>query len=111
MRQRWIRLLPIMMLTYIIAFMDRTNIAFAIPTMSKELGFAPSVVGFAAGVLFLGYGISQSAGGWLADRGHGKTLIKGSAGSNLALQGDPEFGRGGCSPVRIFLTQGAVQAH
>jgi sugar phosphate permease len=75
MRQRWIRLLPIMMLTYIIAFMDRTNIAFSIPTMSKELGFAPSVVGFAAGVLFLGYGISQSAGGWLADRGHGKTLI------------------------------------
>jgi sugar phosphate permease len=75
MQQRWFRLLPIMMMTYIIAFMDRTNIAFAIPTMSKELGFSPSVVGFAAGVLFLALGISQSGGGWLADRGHGKSMI------------------------------------
>ena len=26
-------------------------------------------------MLFLGYGVSQTAGGWLADRGHGKALI------------------------------------
>jgi hypothetical protein len=37
-------------------------------------------------------------------------LIKGITGSNLLLQGDSEFGRGGCSPVQILLTQGAVQA-
>jgi sugar phosphate permease len=75
MQQRWVRLLPIMMLTYVISFMDRTNIGFAIPTMSKELGFTPSVVGFAAGILFLGLGISLPLGGWAADRGHGKTMI------------------------------------
>jgi DDE superfamily endonuclease len=39
-----------------------------------------------------------------------KKLIKGITGSNLLLQGDSEFGRGGCSPVQILLTQGAVQA-
>jgi sugar phosphate permease len=71
----WIRLLPVMMLTYIIAFMDRTNIGFAIPLMGKELHFSPAILGFASGVLFLGYGVSQTAGGWLADRGHGKALI------------------------------------
>ena len=37
-------------------------------------------------------------------------LIKGITGSNLLLQGDSEFGRGGCGPVQILLTQGAVQA-
>jgi len=37
-------------------------------------------------------------------------LIKGLTGSNLLLQEDCEFGRGGCSPIQILLTQGAVQA-
>lgn len=75
MRQRWVRLLPVMMMTFIIAFMDRTNIAFAIPTMGKELGLTPAVLGFASGVLFLGYGVSQGLGGWIADRGFGRALI------------------------------------
>ena len=75
MRQRWVRLLPVMMITFIIAFMDRTNISFAIPTMGRELGLTPAVLGFASGVLFLGYGITQGLGGWIADRGYGRVLI------------------------------------
>lgn len=75
MRQRWTRLLPVMMIAFIIAFLDRTNIGFAIPTMGAELGLTPAILGFASGVLFLGYGISQPMGGWIADRGHGKTLL------------------------------------
>jgi sugar phosphate permease len=64
-----------MMIAFIIAFLDRTNIGFAIPTMGKELGLTPAILGFASGVLFLGYGASQPFGGWIADRGHGKALI------------------------------------
>lgn len=75
MQSRWTRLLPVMMVAFIIAFMDRTNISFAIPTMGKDLSLGASVLGFASGVLFLGYGITQTAGGWIADRGHGKALI------------------------------------
>jgi sugar phosphate permease len=75
MQRRWTRLLPIMMVAFIIAFMDRTNIGFAIPTMGKDLSLSPSILGFASGVLFLGYGITQTLGGWIADRGHGKALI------------------------------------
>jgi sugar phosphate permease len=75
MKQRWIRLLPVMMMTFIIAFMDRTNIGFAIPTMGKELGLTASILGFASGVLFFGYGASQTVCGWLADKGHGKVLV------------------------------------
>jgi sugar phosphate permease len=75
MQSRWTRLLPVMMIAYIIAFMDRTNIGFAIPTMGKDLLLGPSILGFASGVLFLGYGATQTAGGWIADRGYGKALI------------------------------------
>ncbi|MEA3085883.1 MAG: hypothetical protein QOC89_3580 [Paraburkholderia sp.] len=75
MKQRWFRLLPVMMMTLIIAFMDRTNIGFAIPSMGKELALTTSILGFASGVLFLGYGASQILGGWIADKGYGKLLI------------------------------------
>lgn len=75
MDQRWFRLLPVMMVTFIIAFMDRTNIGFAIPLMGKELSITASVLGFASGVLFFGYGMSQTVSGWLADKGHGRTLV------------------------------------
>jgi len=75
MNQRWFRLLPVMMVTFIIAFMDRTNIGFAIPLMGKELSITASVLGFASGVLFFGYGMSQTVCGWLADKGHGRTLV------------------------------------
>ena len=75
MTSRWFRLLPVMMIAFIIAFMDRTNISFAIPSMGKELTLTASVLGFAAGILFLGYGLSQTAGGWIADKGHGKALV------------------------------------
>ncbi len=75
MLSRWTRLLPVMMVAFIIAFMDRTNIGFAIPTMGAELKLDQGALGFASGVLFLGYGISQPLGGWIADRGHGRALI------------------------------------
>src|SRR5271166_7041034 len=105
MRQRWLRLLPIMMVTFIIAFMDRTNISFAIPTMGKELALGTSVLGFASGVLFLGYGLSQSVGGGIADRGHGRVLIA----ALLVLWGATEIAQGFINSaealvaVRFFL--------
>ncbi len=90
MRQRWVRLLPLMMITFIIAFMDRTNISFAIPTMGKELSLTPTILGFASGVLFLGYGVSQTLGGWFADRGQGRNLVTGL----LILWGIVEIAQG-----------------
>jgi MFS family permease len=75
MRRRWTVMLPIMMMTFLISFLDRTNIAFAIPTMRVDLHLDAAVIGFASGVLFLGYAITQGIGGWIADRGHTKTLI------------------------------------
>jgi MFS family permease len=77
MKRRWTVLLPIMMITFLISFLDRTNISFAIPFMGPELGLNAAVLGFSSGVLFLGYAITQAGGGWLADRGHTKALVAG----------------------------------
>jgi MFS transporter, ACS family, tartrate transporter len=49
------RLVPFLMLLYMIAYLDRVNISFAALTMNRDLGISDSVYGFAAGVFFLSY--------------------------------------------------------
>ncbi len=49
------RILPILMLCYLAAFLDRVNIGFAALTMNRDLGFSASAFGFGAGIFFLGY--------------------------------------------------------
>lgn len=49
------RIVPFIMLLYLIAYIDRVNIGFAALTMKEDLGFTASVLGFGAGIFFLGY--------------------------------------------------------
>lgn len=49
------RLLPVLMLGYFAAYLDRVNLSFGALQMNKELGFSASVFGFGAGIFFLGY--------------------------------------------------------
>ena len=49
------RLVPFLMLLYMVAFLDRVNVSFAALTMNRDLGISESVYGFAAGVFFLSY--------------------------------------------------------
>ncbi|WP_062174636.1 MFS transporter [Burkholderia sp. PAMC 26561] len=49
------RLIPFMILMFLINFLDRVNISFAALEMNKDLGLSPSVYGLAAGILFVGY--------------------------------------------------------
>jgi D-galactonate transporter len=49
------RVLPFLMLLFVVAWMDRVNVGFAKLQMSKDLGFSDSVYGFGAGIFFLGY--------------------------------------------------------
>jgi ACS family tartrate transporter-like MFS transporter len=53
------RLVPFLMLLYIVAWFDRINVGFAALQMNKELGFSASVFGFGAGVFFLGYALFE----------------------------------------------------
>jgi len=49
------RLVPFLVILYMVAFLDRVNISFAALTMNRDLGISPSLYGFAAGVFFLSY--------------------------------------------------------
>src|SRR5450631_177647 len=54
-RKVTLRLVPFLVLLYMVAFLDRVNISFAALTMNRDLGISESLYGFAAGVFFLGY--------------------------------------------------------
>jgi len=53
------RLLPFLLLLYIVSWLDRVNIGFAALQMNRDLGFSPAVYGFGAGVFFIGYALFE----------------------------------------------------
>jgi MFS transporter, ACS family, tartrate transporter len=57
-RVTW-RLMPLLMLGYFCAYLDRSNIGMAATTMVKYLGFTNAVFGFGAGLFFLGYFVAE----------------------------------------------------
>jgi ACS family tartrate transporter-like MFS transporter len=46
------RIVPFIMILYLIAYIDRVNIGFAAITMKEDLGFTASILGFGAGIFF-----------------------------------------------------------
>ena len=49
------RIIPFLMLCYIVAYLDRVNVGFAKLQMLADLQFSETVYGLGAGVFFLGY--------------------------------------------------------
>lgn len=57
-RLMW-RLMPFLFLLYIVAYLDRINVGFAVLQMRGQLGLSDRVYGRAAGIFFAGYFIFQ----------------------------------------------------
>src|SRR5689334_6845476 len=53
------RLLPFLLLLYIVAWIDRVNISVAALQMKPDLGLSDTVFGFGAGIFFLGYALFE----------------------------------------------------
>lgn len=49
------KIVPILMVGYFIAFIDRVNIGFAASEMNADLGLSTAIYGLGAGVFFIGY--------------------------------------------------------
>lgn len=68
-RKAYLRLIPLLGLSYLVAYVDRANVAFAKLTMSKDLpGFDNAVIGFGAGVFFLGYFLLEIPGTLIVEK-------------------------------------------
>jgi MFS family permease len=53
------RLMPLLMLGYFCAYLDRSNVGMAATTMSPDLKFSNAVFGFGSGLFFLGYFLAE----------------------------------------------------
>jgi ACS family tartrate transporter-like MFS transporter len=62
-----LRILPLVILLYIISYLDRANVAFAKLRMGKALGFSEEVFGFGIGVFFIGYLFLEIPGALLVE--------------------------------------------
>jgi MFS transporter, ACS family, tartrate transporter len=62
------RLLPFLWLLYMIAFVDRVNVAYAALEMSRDLGFSDRIFGLGAGIFFIGYVLLEIPGALLVER-------------------------------------------
>ncbi|MBB4952120.1 D-galactonate transporter [Agrobacterium vitis] len=53
------RIVPFLMLCYVVSYLDRVNVGFAKLQMSSELGLSEAAYGVGAGIFFLGYFIFE----------------------------------------------------
>lgn len=67
-KSRFVRIIPISLIMYMVAYMDRNNIGFAFDGMADSLHLSPGLIGTAGGIFFLGYVLLQIPAGYLASR-------------------------------------------
>jgi ACS family tartrate transporter-like MFS transporter len=62
------RVLPLVFLLYIVAYLDRANVGFAKLRMASDLNFSEEVFGLGIGIFFIGYLILEIPGALLVER-------------------------------------------
>ncbi|MDX6444128.1 MAG: transporter, family, tartrate transporter [Blastocatellia bacterium] len=62
------RIMPYLSLLFAIAFLDRVNVGYAALQMKGDLGFTDDVLGFGAGIFFIGYFLLEIPGSILVEK-------------------------------------------
>lgn len=57
-KAKW-RILPLLGIGYLLAYMDRVNVSFASLQMNVDLGFSATIYGFGAGLFYLAYSLFE----------------------------------------------------
>ena len=65
-KNRWIRILGVACVMYVLAHVDRVNLSMAAPYVREELKLSPAALGFATGLFFWGYIVLQIPAGRMA---------------------------------------------
>ncbi|MGG4491027.1 MFS transporter [Metabacillus idriensis] len=75
-KQRWLRLIPVVFITYSLAYLDRANYAFgAAGGMAQDLQITPAISSLLGSLFFLGYFFFQVPGAHYAEKKSAKVLI------------------------------------
>ncbi len=74
-QERWARIIPIAIVMYTVAFINRTSISMALPSISRDFHMNPTQAGSVAGIFFWGYLILQIPGGYLAEHWSAKKFV------------------------------------
>lgn len=68
-RKAFVRLLPVLFISYMIAYVDRVNVSVAKLTMVKDLpDFTNAVIGFGSTMFFIGYFLLEVPGSLLVEK-------------------------------------------
>jgi ACS family tartrate transporter-like MFS transporter len=62
------RVIPYLMLAYLLAYLDRANLGVAKLQMQADLHLTDAIIGFGAGIFFLGYFLLEVPGALLVER-------------------------------------------
>jgi MFS transporter, ACS family, tartrate transporter len=73
-RVTW-RLMPLLLLAYLICYIDRVNVGFAALQMNKAVGIDPKMYGLGAGIFFVGYFILEVPSNLALERFGARTWI------------------------------------
>ncbi len=74
-QNRWWRILGVCFVMYVLSYIDRTNLAMAIPSMRTDLRMSATAIGGATSMFFWGYLILQIPTGRLAGAWSAKRVI------------------------------------
>jgi ACS family tartrate transporter-like MFS transporter len=74
-RRVTLRLMPFLMLVYLFAYIDRANISIAKLRMQGDLGFDDSLIGFGAGIFFIGYFLLEVPSTLIVERWSARKLL------------------------------------
>ncbi|MEZ0319856.1 MAG: MFS transporter [Pyrobaculum sp.] len=66
--KEWKYIMPVILIAYLLAFIDRVNIGVAGLAMQKDLGLTQAELGLAAGIFFIGYFILEIPGTYIVER-------------------------------------------
>lgn len=68
-RKAFLRLLPVLFISYMIAYVDRVNVAVAKLTMMRDMpDFTDAVIGFGSTLFFIGYFLLEVPGSLMVER-------------------------------------------
>ncbi len=59
MRKTLWRIIPLILVAYLFAYMDRVNVSFAAAEMNADLKFSATIYGLGSGLFFLGYALFE----------------------------------------------------